>query len=255
MNDVKDIARQPLVVWNGQVVITTAQLAEVYGATTDNINDNFSRNKTRFTEGKHYIFLTGNTLREFKNQSAGSGVVAKNASQLYLWTRKGASRHCKILGTDKAWEQFDYLEENYFDRQEQKQQILPLTLQQQIQTIARGTDEIYQKVDILEQRFNQFEDTMPVSGADMDNIQSALKKKGVEVMGGKQSNAYQDKSTRTYVYSDIQCELRRQFGVKRYKEIKHKDTEDALRIIENYQLPIVLKNLVDNTNAQQRLNL
>lgn len=146
----------------------------------------------------------------------------------------------------------------YFIRIEEKYKTgksMPLTLQQQIQTIARGTDEIYQKVDILEQRFNQFEDTMPVSGADMDNIQSALKKKGVEVMGGKQSNAYQDKSTRTYVYSDIQCELRRQFGVKRYKEIKHKDTEDALRIIENYQLPIVLKNLVDNTNAQQRLNL
>lgn len=142
MNKVKDISKQPLVEWGGQVVITTAQLAEVYGSTADNISDNFNRNKDRFTPGKHYIMLEGENLREFKNYSAESGLVSKNARQLYLWTRRGASRHCKILGTDKAWEQFDYLEENYFDRQEGKQQTLPLTLQQQIQTIAKGTDEL-----------------------------------------------------------------------------------------------------------------
>ena len=34
---------------------------------------------------------------------------------LYLWTRRGASRHSKMLGTDKAWEMFDALEENYFN--------------------------------------------------------------------------------------------------------------------------------------------
>jgi len=254
MNDVKDIAKQPLVTWNGQTVITTAQLAEVYGATTNNIKDNFSRNKDRFTEGKHYIVLTGQTLKEFKNQAAESDLVAKNTSQLYLWTRRGASRHCKILGTDKAWEQFDYLEENYFDKQEQKQ-VHPLTLQQQIQTIAKGTDELYQRVGTLEERFIKFEDELPVTGADMEDIQSAVRKKGVEVLGGKDSNAYHDNSTRTYVYADIQCELRRQFGVRKYKEIKHKETPDALRIINGYKLPIALKTQVDMMNAQQSLNL
>lgn len=146
----------------------------------------------------------------------------------------------------------------YFIGVEEKykeQQTPPQTLQSQIRTIAQGTDELYQRVDTLEERFTKFEDELPVSGADMDDIQSAVKKKGVQVMGGKESNAYQDKSTRTYVYADIQCELRRQFGVKRYKEIKHKDAPDAVRIIENYQLPIVLKNRVDMANAQQSLPL
>lgn len=125
----------------------------------------------------------------------------------------------------------------------------------QIKLLARGTDELYQRVDTLEERFTKFEDEMPVTGADMDDIQSAVKKKGVQVMGGKDSNAYHDKSTRTYVYADIQSELRRQFGVKRYKEIKHKDTQDALKIINGYQLPIALKNRVDMVNAQQSLDV
>lgn len=116
MNEIKDIAQQELLIKDGQTVITTAQLAEVYGTTAKNITNNFQRNKDRFTEGKHYFVLQGEELREFKNKTSERGVPLSSSNSMYLWTRRGASRHCKILGTDKAWEQFDYLEENYFDR-------------------------------------------------------------------------------------------------------------------------------------------
>ncbi len=141
------------------------------------------------------------------------------------------------------------------DEKYKEEKSTPLTLQQQIQTIAKGTDELYQRVGTLEERFIKFEDELPVTGADMEDIQSAVRKKGVEVLGGKDSNAYHDNSTRAYVYADIQCELRRQFGVRKYKEIKHKETPDALRIINGYKLPIALKTQVDMMNAQQSLNL
>lgn len=152
MGNIKDISKQPLVEWGGQVVITTAQLAEVYGSTADNISDNFNRNKDRFTPGKHYIMLEGENLREFKNYSAESGLVSKNARQLYLWTRRGASRHCKILGTDKAWEQFDYLEENYFDRQDQKPPQLPQTTMELLELHYKALKEVDNKVGKAEER-------------------------------------------------------------------------------------------------------
>lgn len=262
MDNIQDIAKQPLVEWGGQVVITTAQLAEVYGATKDNISDNFNRNKDRFTEGKHFILLEGEALKEFKNYSAESGLVAKNARQLYLWTRRGASRHCKILGTDKAWEQFDYLEENYFDRQEQKQSTTPLTLQQQIQTIAKGTDELYQRVDAVTEEvqtvrseLKNLKDGMPVFQTDAKDIQDALRKKAIETLGGKDSNAYHDKSIHGYAFADIQMELRRQFGVKRYDQIKHKDVANALQVIEEYKPPIHIRDKIAMSNAQQRLDI
>lgn len=128
-------------------------------------------------------------------------------------------------------------------------------VQGQIKLLAQGTTELYQRVDTLEDRFTKFEDELPVTGADMEYIQSAVRKKGTEVLGGKGSNAYHDQSTRTCVYADIQCELRRQFDVKKYKEIKHKDTPDALRIITEYRLPLALKNRVDMANNQQRLDV
>lgn len=103
--------------WNGERVITTTQLADVYGTSVDNVRVNFNNNKARFVEGKHYYLLKGEELRAFKNNVNDIYVVKPNINQLYLWTRRGASRHCKILDTEKAWEQFDCLEENYFNPQ------------------------------------------------------------------------------------------------------------------------------------------
>ena len=109
----------PVIEWNGQRVITTAQLADIYETDIDNVKRNFQRNVDKFTEGEHFYLLTGEELRSFKNRATGCPLVGKNANQLYLWTRRGASRHCKMLGTDKSWEQFDVLEENYYNPQGQ----------------------------------------------------------------------------------------------------------------------------------------
>lgn len=103
--------------WKGRKVITTAQLAEVYETDANNVQANFGRTQERFKEGVHYFLLKGQELREFKDYLTDSQLVAKNAPLLYLWTHRGASRHCKILDTEKAWEQFDNLEEAYFNPQ------------------------------------------------------------------------------------------------------------------------------------------
>lgn len=106
----------PVIEWRNQVVITTALLAQIYETDADNVKKNFSRHKDNFIEGTHYFLLQGEELCQFKNMVTNSPLVGKNANQLYLWTERGANRHCKILDTDKAWEQFDYLEEAYFNK-------------------------------------------------------------------------------------------------------------------------------------------
>lgn len=103
-----------LVEFKGQRVLLTEQLADVYETDVNNIHANFKRNESHFEKGKHYFKLEGLDLKEFKNQPTISQLVSKNTSSLYLWTERGANRHCKILDTDKAWEQFDNLEEVYF---------------------------------------------------------------------------------------------------------------------------------------------
>lgn len=104
-----------------QRILTTKQLAEIYETSEDNIKKNFSNHKDNFIEGRHYYLLKGDLLREFKREVNDIHLVKSNVNQLYLWTERGANRHCKILDTDKAWEQFDNLEETYFKVKENAQ--------------------------------------------------------------------------------------------------------------------------------------
>ena len=41
----------------GMRVLLTSQLVEAYETTTDTIKVNFNRNKARYQEGKHFLFL------------------------------------------------------------------------------------------------------------------------------------------------------------------------------------------------------
>ncbi|HBF8524581.1 TPA: ORF6N domain-containing protein [Clostridioides difficile] len=109
MNNLQVIER------NNERVLTTQQLADVYETEIRNISNNFNNNKERVIEGKHYFCLQGDDLRAFKRDSYDIR-IAPNVNKLYLWTERGANRHCKILDTDKAWEQFDNLEESYFNK-------------------------------------------------------------------------------------------------------------------------------------------
>ena len=97
-------------------VMTTEQLAEAYGCDVQHIKQNFNNNKERFTDGKHYFRLEGADLKRFKRQVENFDLpVSKFASAIYLWTKRGAARHSKMLGTERAWDVFDELEESYFN--------------------------------------------------------------------------------------------------------------------------------------------
>ena len=100
---------------DGQRVLTTAQLAEAYGADAIEVSHNFTNNKSRYTEGKHFYCLTGDALRAFKRECENLSIaIPKNVNRFYLWTERGALLHAKSLNTDKAWEVYDFLLEHYF---------------------------------------------------------------------------------------------------------------------------------------------
>lgn len=114
MNDIQKIE------YNGTLVLTTQQIAEAYETSTDTVTKNFNRNKDRYAEGKHYIALDGEEKNSFVDRGQFDRGL-KNAKTLYLWTKKGAFLHAKSLNTDTAWEVYDRLVDDYFDKNERKQ--------------------------------------------------------------------------------------------------------------------------------------
>ncbi|WP_310604818.1 ORF6C domain-containing protein [Anaerosporobacter sp.] len=120
----------------------------------------------------------------------------------------------------------------------------------QLQLHQQAILEVNEKVDEVKQDLESFKQSVPLYACDMDKITTAVRKKGVNCLGGKESNSYSDKSLRGKVYSDIYDQLKRQFGVSSYKSIRREQCELAVGIINNYELPIVLKEEVLDYNMQ-----
>ena len=105
-------------------VLTTKQIAELYGADLNTVRHNFRYNKDKYILGKHYIEVYGEELRRLKTR--GEFIPSlKYAKSAYLWTEKGALLHAKSLNTDKAWQVYDYLVDFYFRAKENKPDVSP----------------------------------------------------------------------------------------------------------------------------------
>jgi len=121
MSNVVNIAgvQSARIAFKGRPVCTTLQLARFYGCTEKNIADNYTNNRERFEEGKHFVFLEGDALKQFKQGIPDEiGDPLKFTARLMLWTELGAARHAKMLTTDRAWDVFEEMEDAYFRTQD-----------------------------------------------------------------------------------------------------------------------------------------
>ena len=120
----------------GMRVLTTRQLAAAYGTEIKVIQNNFQRNKDRYTVGKHYIYMDRDELREVKSTHPQIEGELRRTSRIHFWTEKGALLHAKSLNTDKAWEGYDYLVDFYFRAKEkavdpEKKEIVPVEIREE----------------------------------------------------------------------------------------------------------------------------
>ena len=99
------------------------------------------------------------------------------------------------------------------------------------------------------------EEEYPLLPPEADDLSNAVKRKGVYILGGKKSNAYQNTALRKRVYQDIYSEIKRQYGLidekgrqQSYKKLKRKYLKGAFSVVEDYEAPIALANEIEAEN-------
>ena len=121
---------------------------------------------------------------------------------------------------------------------------------------------IDQKQVKMEQRMDKLEYDIPLYGSEADELSSHVKRKGVSVLGGKQSEAYKDTEIRSKVYRDIYDQVKREFGIyddsgrpQSYKALKRRYIADAHELIDCYEVPTYLEELISEANSQIDLGI
>ena len=128
---------------------------------------------------------------------------------------------------------------------------IPQTTDGKIALLAQGHVELKQEVDSIKADLESLKMDLPILPIEADIITEAVRKKGVELMGGKETNAYKDGHLRSRVYTAIYSDLNRNFGVRSYKSLKRHQCDRAVIVISNFMPTMELEDTIKNTNAQQ----
>ena len=218
-------------------VLTTQQIAEAYGSDTRVISNNFNRNKERYIEGKHYICLEDGEKREFvDHHQIDDG--SKKASKLYLWTEKGAFLHAKSLNTDTAWEVYDRLVDNYFNK---KKPMSPIEMMR----IQLGM------IDDHEGRITDLEQNMTLDYGQQMSLGDVVNRVVVDVLGGKDSNAYHEIGRK--VFAECNRDLKHYFNVNARNNVPKKKFDEAVGYVKNWQPCTNTRIMIQDCNAQLRM--
>ena len=211
---------------NDQRVLTSAQLAEIFGTDLKRINYNFTYNKERYEEGKHFFVLTGAERKEFVYEHEIHASL-KTAHTIYLWTEKGVFLHAKSLGTDQAWNAYSALVDDYFKKTEQLQKArIPSEAPKEIEDIlilALGSmKEMKSEIKRLQL---VVDNEIVLTTHQKSEIQQAVDRRQGELNREGYAQAH---------FQGIYKTLKTHFNVSVYSEIKRSDFEKALKIISGW---------------------
>lgn len=221
---------------NNRRVLTTAQMAEAFGTETTAITKNFNRNKERYIEGKHFITLQGDDLRQFKTEYQIDSQL-KHSHTLYLWTEKGTWMHAKSLNTDKAWSAYESLVDDYFKKvEEQKAELSKLSPQLQFMIMTE------QRQNELEARQNELQTENEELRRDMRHLSLVVdnevwvtepQKSDMRTEVNKRIGELKSQHIDAH-FQGLYGDLKTFFQVSKYDKIARKDFEQAIEFIKGW---------------------
>lgn len=112
-------------------------------------------------------------------------------------------------------------------------------------------EEHTQEIQEIKSEVKGLLENTPLYAIECEEITRVVKRLGIMLLGGKNSNSYRDIGLRRKLYRDIYSQLHRKFGVNSYKAIKRHHLNRAIQMInEEYSIPTVLNEEITIKNGQ-----
>lgn len=169
----------------------------------------------------------------------------------FLLTKQGCELYGnRMTGIDGTAFSVKYIDR--FNEMEQiiQQQILP---QDPITLALKAALETREQVQTMQQDVDYLKGSMRIDGIQQKAIQAATKNKAMEALGGSDTKAYKDLSSK--VFRSIWKEFNNYFGLPRYGELPKAKYDDALYFISKWRPDTALTIEIEACNKQEKFHL
>ncbi|HFK1427502.1 MULTISPECIES: Rha family transcriptional regulator [Bacillus cereus group] len=228
---------------NGKVVTDSLMIAEMFEKTHDNVLKDI-RKQIEYA-GPEFSLVNFHESN-YENECGRKYLKYNLTEEAFTLVAMSYNTKEAVQMKIKFIEEFKRMKQHI-----QNQQQLPKDPMSILKLTFDVLDGQKQEIQDIKSDVKDLRENAPLYAIECDEVSKVVRKLGVLLLGGKESNAYRDVSLRKKVYSDIYSQLHREFGISSYKAIKRHHLDRAIQIInEEYSLPIILEEEITATNAQ-----
>lgn len=190
------------------------------------------------------------TINELSQKKEGSRFVKRNIVNHAL-TLDMAKEISMIQRTEKGKQARQYFIE--VEKAFKEQYRLPETPEEKLALTMEVTTRINKRLGKVEEKIIEIENKQEINSDQRYKLWVTRNRKAVEVLGGKESDAYQDKSLTRKVFRALERDLKDNFTISRYEDLRRDEFDSAIKFIENWYPPYPLKREISLKNSQMRI--
>lgn len=233
MQDIVKVGNNDLQIreWNGQRVVTLADIDRVHERAEGTARRNFNSNKKHFIDGVDYIVRNSYEAKQEYNITAPNGLT--------LVTESGYLMIVKSFTDDLAWKVQRDLVNTYFRFKEVVQNFntnYPIdtnALNSFLAEMKRNLPCVYAQINNIEEKLENVIDNMTLSARQQEKIHEAARKRVNYLLGGAHSPEYK-KNARSYMIN-LWNGLKATFHCgSSYKDLHPEDFEKAVEYIQKW---------------------
>lgn len=223
-------------------------IADIHGKSTKVINQAISMNIKRFKENIDLVDLKQDNFVVNLIDLGYKQNQINPAKHIYLLSERGYSKLLKILEDDTAWDIYDKFVDGYFNMRKHIKQQTPMTDLEKIALLAKGTTQLSERIEKVDDKLNDLIDNQPLNATDYGSLNRLVNHR----VYAYASIHHIPKSKVGPLFKDLGNQIKQVAGVGNRSRVKSKDYDMVIQFVDNWEPSSATKTIIEQTSLDVR---